>query len=442
MNLGKSSKILILLVFLNFLFLIIDARNTCGGENELYGIVGNKCNPETADGCTDGILICHGTDVLMCLPKCKHTINKMKKERKQSFQYKKDINQVNKRQNIDELIESTNNNDNQNLNDQTNDSEQYFNEYINNVNNNNNKCVKEPLFCENKFCGKNSVCSDQLKKCVCFPGYSGENCDNFDKCYNIDCGIHGICNNGKCKCDEGFDGELCKMKTTCQPNGIWLDNKCSCIRGFSGEYCNQCSSDSICVPTKDKKHPYTLIYVTDDLKKEMLENDPPPGYEWLPIKPGSISSLDDKYYDCACNYNNNNDNNVENFDNLRSNFVYFDDYYYQYHQYQQNSHYRDDFHDHYHGGYGGCYSKSYGASILGFIIVLFILCSLFYCLFFSGSDSNCMTILSGENSYVSHKNESQSQLSIKKQNNNSLNYNNINNINNNINHRQTSRGYI
>ncbi|CAH3046914.1 unnamed protein product, partial [Porites lobata] len=79
--------------------------------------------------------------------------------------------------------------------------------------------------CDVNPCHNNSTCqsgfTDQRYRCVCAPGFTGEDCgQDIDECsvFSSICDINAICRNSEgsylCSCKEGFagDGKLCKGK--------------------------------------------------------------------------------------------------------------------------------------------------------------------------------------------------------------------------------------
>jgi hypothetical protein len=110
-----------------------------------------------------------------------------------------------------------------------------------------------------KGCSNRGVCAEG-GKCFCYPGFSGENCELGPTCAH-ECGIHGQCkahvdgNKGAvvvaCDCAEGWVGPQCaqrackpEMEEFCGAHGVCADGKCLCEPGFEGERCdirNDCS---------------------------------------------------------------------------------------------------------------------------------------------------------------------------------------------------------
>lgn len=55
-------------------------------------------------------------------------------------------------------------------------------------------------------CSGNGICANG--RCFCNPGFDGEDCSAEQACPK-DCSGNGVCKYGRCFCDVGFDGEDC-----------------------------------------------------------------------------------------------------------------------------------------------------------------------------------------------------------------------------------------
>lgn len=55
-----------------------------------------------------------------------------------------------------------------------------------------------------------------------------------------DCGGHGVCVSGSCRCDDGWMGSGCDQRAChprCNEHGTCKDGKCECSPGWNGEHC-------------------------------------------------------------------------------------------------------------------------------------------------------------------------------------------------------------
>ena len=107
----------------------------------------------------------------------------------------------------------------------------------------------DPDACDGIDCGLHGVCNNGV--CDCTDGYSGIDCSiPPDPCADVDCGAHGTCENGSCVCSDGYTGTTCQDPPTCTdssncPSGL------VCKDGVCGDPdCTasaDCSGDMICV---------------------------------------------------------------------------------------------------------------------------------------------------------------------------------------------------
>uniref|UniRef100_A0A8C9VTN2 Teneurin transmembrane protein 2 n=1 Tax=Scleropages formosus TaxID=113540 RepID=A0A8C9VTN2_SCLFO len=92
-------------------------------------------------------------------------------------------------------------------------------------------------------------------------GYSTEVC-------SVDCGSHGACMGGACRCEEGWTGAACDQRVCnpqCVKHGTCKDGRCQCERGWNGEHCtigrplfhgcpNLCSGNGQCILGQNSWH--------------------------------------------------------------------------------------------------------------------------------------------------------------------------------------------
>lgn len=243
--------------------------NQCGGGRELLQRVGVACDPGAHAPCTTGVLVCHGTESLVCVPECTTTPSE---DPPPLPPLPATVEPVTVEPAAVEPPHA---------------------------------CVDQLEFCKQTDCGVGGVCSDLHQRCVCLPGYAGGLCGRRNACEQLDCGQHGVCVHDEmrgtvCRCDEGYSGESCAQRTVCGRGGRWdvRVEQCACKPGYTGEYCAQCDADGLCVPTKRASDPFTLVHAPPPIRQQMLTEDPPPAYTYGPIEPDSTH--DGVYYGCGC----------------------------------------------------------------------------------------------------------------------------------------------
>lgn len=97
-------------------------------------------------------------------------------------------------------------------------------------------------------CNQNGKCNDD-GTCKCFPGYSGNACQDFCP---LSCSGQGECVNGACLCLAGFAGVDCSQKVCCSGHGDCnLPDVCICNRGWSGA---SCAIPMVCADPKCSGH--------------------------------------------------------------------------------------------------------------------------------------------------------------------------------------------
>ena len=107
----------------------------------------------------------------------------------------------------------------------------------------------DPDACDGIDCGLHGVCNNGV--CDCTDGYSGIDCNiPPDPCADVDCGAHGTCENGSCVCSDGYTGTTCQDPPTCTDSGD-CPSGLVCKDGVCGDPdCTEsadCSGEMICV---------------------------------------------------------------------------------------------------------------------------------------------------------------------------------------------------
>ncbi|XP_042526154.1 teneurin-2 isoform X4 [Dipodomys spectabilis] len=82
--------------------------------------------------------------------------------------------------------------------------------------------------------------------CSCDPNWMGPDCSVV---CSVDCGTHGVCIGGACRCEEGWTGAACDQRVChprCIEHGTCKDGKCECREGWNGEHCTIDGCPDLC----------------------------------------------------------------------------------------------------------------------------------------------------------------------------------------------------
>ncbi|CAL1263020.1 unnamed protein product [Larinioides sclopetarius] len=95
-------------------------------------------------------------------------------------------------------------------------------------------------------CNKHGVYDLESERCICFDHWAGPDCSRVSfvsptvaKC-GLDCGSNGQCEEGRCRCDNGWTGARCDQKTCddrCHDHGQCNNGTCVCVQGWMGTHC-------------------------------------------------------------------------------------------------------------------------------------------------------------------------------------------------------------
>lgn len=273
-------------------------KNACGGSTVLKANPGDSCNPGTAAApCATGLVICHGTETLACIPRCGSGDSAADKPPPPPPPPVDDTAVVDR--SVGTTITTTTSSPMQNQLQLTEPRELAT------------LCADAQL----RWCGgQNGYFSFEDRRCHCAPNFFGDSCEHYDPCYSVDCGDHGVCvqPNGmaavSCRCDDGYGGPQCRTRMICQPGGVWRDDGCECNFAYTGRHCEICEKDIVCVPTKHSQQVFVAIRVAEPLREQLLSTTVAAaatssssllGFKHSPILPGTSDSQG-VYYSCDC----------------------------------------------------------------------------------------------------------------------------------------------
>ncbi len=134
--------------------------------------------------------------------------------------------------------------------------------------------------------------------CKCPLGYSGRECETRDACAGIDCGAHGVCENGSCVCEAEYMGTHCDVRRDCiGSNFAWTGSACVCAANYEGPRCERCAADLLCVPLDKNGRRYGPVRISNEtILLQFLNDPPPPEYTARPRRPSPLTL-------CSCEMN-------------------------------------------------------------------------------------------------------------------------------------------
>jgi|GEM_PF-1878507 len=146
--------------------------------------------------------------------------------------------------------------------------------------------------CGDVDCGLHGTCEEG--DCICDSGWTGTDC-SINLCDDIDC-EHGECDAGECVCDDGWGGDLCdECDLDCVHGACNDDGECVCDNGWEGTLCDEeIFQTAISVWTEMSVFPCntTLIdvYISES-EEDLVAGD----------YVGSLDSYYDNQPDCGAN---------------------------------------------------------------------------------------------------------------------------------------------
>eukprot|EP00933_Yihiella_yeosuensis_P025412 TRINITY_DN1973_c0_g1_i3.p1 TRINITY_DN1973_c0_g1~~TRINITY_DN1973_c0_g1_i3.p1 ORF type:complete len:856 (-),score=194.27 TRINITY_DN1973_c0_g1_i3:215-2782(-) len=111
-----------------------------------------------------------------------------------------------------------------------------------------------PNDCDPGCSGPTGMCENGV--CKCKEGWTGSICD-MPRCES-DCNGRGLCVKGRCICQDGYYGDACyhqRCLNDCSGAGYCFQGKCQCISGFGGEDCSQVRTEHQTLVVKLKSAP-------------------------------------------------------------------------------------------------------------------------------------------------------------------------------------------
>jgi len=108
-------------------------------------------------------------------------------------------------------------------------------------------------FCEQTLCSTNcsephGYCDTSKGVCRCAPGFGGSDCSKKESKALHECSGHGgIGTDGTCKCEDAWMGFLCEQRRCpddCSGYGLCANGTCICDNGYEGKNCAYGSATS------------------------------------------------------------------------------------------------------------------------------------------------------------------------------------------------------
>ncbi|XP_048511845.1 teneurin-a isoform X2 [Athalia rosae] len=102
-------------------------------------------------------------------------------------------------------------------------------------------------------CSDHGIYDLEAAACICEEHWAGVDCSQ-PSC-DLDCGLHGSCEQGHCKCHDDWTGARCDQKpcdVRCADQGQCKNGTCVCSQGWNGRHCtlpgceNGCSGNGLC----------------------------------------------------------------------------------------------------------------------------------------------------------------------------------------------------
>lgn len=83
-------------------------------------------------------------------------------------------------------------------------------------------------------------CCPYCSTAACWGVFVNKLLFHFAEVCSVDCGTHGVCMSGACRCEDGWTGIACDQRVCnprCVEHGTCKEGKCECREGWNGEHC-------------------------------------------------------------------------------------------------------------------------------------------------------------------------------------------------------------